>query len=281
MTIAILLREATEKLSPDSLARLDAEILLGHTLEVKRSFLFANPELEIPLKRKKEFLRLVRKRSQGEPVAYLVGKQAFWTLDLKVTPSVLIPRPETELLVEWALELIPEDVPWRIADLGTGSGAIALALASERTGCEIHATDISNQALEIARENAQSHHLENVQLHLGSWTEPLFGSYKLIASNPPYVSRNDPHMTQGDCRYEPEIALSPGIDGLSAIRSIVDSAKQYLEMDGWLLLEHGYDQGAEIREILQDGGYRGISTRKDLAGLERVSGGQCPSVQDF
>lgn len=280
MTIAILLREATERLSPDPLARLDAEILLGHTLEVKRSFLFANPELEIPIRRKNQFLRLVRQRCQGEPIAYLVGKQAFWTLDLKVTPSVLIPRPETELLVEWALGLIPEDVPWRIADLGTGSGAIALALASERTACEVHATDISNEALEIARENARVHHRESVQFHLGSWLQPLSGSFKLIASNPPYVPRNDPHMLKGDCRFEPEIALSPGVDGLVAIRDIVDSAKNHLDGDGWLLLEHGYDQGAAVRKILQDEGYGEVSTKKDLAGLERVSGGRCPAARD-
>jgi release factor glutamine methyltransferase len=280
MTIALLLREATERLSQDPLARLEAEILLCHTLEVKRSFLFANPEFEISLKRRNEFQRLVRLRSQGEPIAYLVGKQAFWTLDLKVTPSVLIPRPETELLVEWILELTPSDKPWRLADLGTGSGAVALAVASERPACEVHATDISHEALEVARENARNHHLERVQFHLGSWLQALSGPFNLLASNPPYVPKGDPHMHQGDCRYEPEIALSPGVDGFAAIRAIVGSAKSVLTGDGWLLLEHGYDQGAQVRELLEDGGYREVSTKKDLAGLERVSGGRCPLLRD-
>lgn len=259
---------------------MEAEILLCHALDVSRSFLFANPDLTVPLKRRADFLVLVRRRCHGEPVAYLTGKRAFWTMELKVSPDVLIPRPETELLVELALELIPQDRPWRVADLGTGSGAIALAIASERPGCQVLASDLSESALEIARENARHLGIESVSFYQGSWLEPLPGNFQLIVSNPPYVARDNPHMQRGDCRFEPVMALSPGGDGLEAIRHICAVAARRLDSGGWLLVEHGYEQASTVREQFVLGGFESVSTSADLAGLDRVSKGQkvaCPT----
>jgi len=274
MTIKNLLQRAREKLAPDPLARLEAEMLLCHALGVSRSFLFANPDLEVPLKRRSDFMLLLRRRSQGEPMAYVLGKRSFWTFDLTVTPDVLIPRPETEMLIELALERIPRIAHWRIADIGTGSGAIALALASERPGCEVHATDLSEKALRIARENSSTLKLGRIQFHEGSWLQPLTGRFHLLASNPPYVPKDDPHMRQGDCRYEPEMALSPGADGMAAIREITLQAMGKLETGGWLLIEHGHDQGADVRTLFLQSGLQSVSTYSDMAGLERVCVGQ-------
>jgi release factor glutamine methyltransferase len=274
MTIKALLRCAQDKLAPDPLARLEAEILLCHSLDVSRSFLFANPDLAVPMKRRTDFLALVRRRCQGEPMAYLTGKRAFWTMELKVSPDVLIPRPETELLVELALERIPLDLPWRVADLGTGSGAIALAIARERPACEVLASDLSEAALQIARENAQKLALGSVSFYQGSWLEPLPGNFQLIVSNPPYVDRDDPHLTRGDCRFEPVLALSPGSDGLEAIRHICADAASRLDPGGWLMLEHGSEQANKVREQFVLAGFESVSTRVDLAGLDRVSLGQ-------
>ena len=199
----------------------------------------------------------------------------FWSLDLRVTPAVLIPRPETELLVERALARVPAGSRMRIADLGTGSGAIALCLAQERPYCEIHATEYSAEALQVAEENKRLHGLEDrVQLHLGSWTEPLSGPFDLIVSNPPYIAGSDPHLQQGDCRFEPRAALSPGPDGLAALRQIATEAFARLSDGGWLLLEHGYDQAQPVREILEGAGYTEINSTRDLAGIERVCEGR-------
>jgi release factor glutamine methyltransferase len=274
MTIRALLRSAQDRLAPNPVARLEAEILLGHALEVSRSFLFANPELAVPIKRRTDFLALIRRRCQGEPMAYLTGKRAFWTMELKVSPDVLIPRPETELLVELALERIPQDRPWRIADLGTGSGAIALAIASERPACEILATDLSAAALQIARDNARQLGIESISFYQGSWLEPLVGKFQLIVSNPPYVDMDDPHLTRGDCRFEPILALSPGSDGLEAIRHICKAAASRLDPGGWLLLEHGSEQASDVRAQFLLAGFESVGTRADLAGLDRVSSGQ-------
>jgi len=274
MTIRALLQIGREKLAPHSLARLEAEVLLCHALGVGRSFLFANPDLEVPLKRSNDFQTLLRRRCQGEPVAYLVGKRAFWTFDLKVTPDVLIPRPETEVLVELALSRIPPDADWRIADLGTGSGAIALAIALERAKCAVHATDLSQAALAVARHNIKTLNLDNVQLSQGCWLQPLTGKFQMIVSNPPYVPWNDPHLQQGDCRFEPEMALSPGLDGLAAIREICQQSVNQLESGGFLLIEHGHDQGPEVGKIFSQSGYQSVTTHQDLAGLDRVTSGQ-------
>jgi len=276
MNIGRLLDLAIRKLPASPSARREAEILLGHALEVKRSFLYANPEVDVPHRRRVEFQRLVRQRKMGMPIAYLTGIRSFWSLDLRVTPSVLIPRPESELLVEMALEILPAGSKRRIADLGTGSGAIALALASERPQCEIHATDCSMEALRVAENNRRLNRLDRVQLHLGSWTEPLSGPFDMVVSNPPYVAHSDPHLERGDVRFEPRLALVAGEDGLAAIRQIAREAFALIAPGGWLLLEHGCDQGEAVRSILHSGGYREVVTFRDLAGLERVCRGRKP-----
>ena len=215
-----MLAQARGLLEDQDEGRLESEILLVYVLGVSRSYLYANPDQEISLPKTEAVLDLVQRRAAGEPIAYLTGTREFWSLPLRVTPDVLIPRPETELLVEIALEFIPADARWRIADLGTGSGAIALAIASERPGCEIHATEYSEEALKIARHNIEALAPGKVGLHQGSWLEPLNGRFMLIVSNPPYVAAEDPHLQQGDCRFEPADALSPGSDALAAIRHI-------------------------------------------------------------
>jgi len=213
---------------------------------------------------------------QGEPIAHLTGQREFWSLPLKVTPDVLIPRPETELLVEAALARIPADARWRIADLGTGSGAIAIAIASERILCEVHATETSAAALAVAMENAEALVLGRIQFHQGSWLSPLQGPFQFIVSNPPYVEMGDPHLQRGDVRHEPVTALSPGYDGLAAIRHIAADSLPLLGSRGWLAFEHGFDQGEAARKIMEGLGYSGVETLNDLAGLERVTLGRKP-----
>lgn len=247
---------------------------MAHVLDSSRSFLYANPELELPNQRSDTFKKLIKQRAQGQPIAYLTGSCEFWSLALKVSPAVLIPRADTELLVETALTKIPVEADWRIADLGTGSGAIALALASERKKCEIHATDISRDAIKLARENARNLGVKNTEFHWGSWNEPLHGKFHLVVSNPPYISANDPHLERGDLRFEPRKALTPEGDGLGAIRKISQLAQAIIVDGGWLMLEHGWDQGPASREILEADGYTNIETLKDLQGHERVTVGE-------
>jgi len=247
---------------------------MAYVLETNRSFLYANPELELPYRRSENFKKLVKQRAHGEPIAYLTGSSEFWSLPLEVNHSVLIPRPETERLVEAALEKIPLKADWRVADLGTGSGAIALAIASERSKCEVHATDISTKALNVARKNASQLGIRHVQFHRGSWSQPLQGKFHLIVSNPPYVNADDPHLEQGDLRFEPRKALTPGKDGLGAIRKITQVAQPMLVSGGWLMFEHGYDQGAATRELMLESGFDKVETLHDLQGHERVTLGE-------
>jgi release factor glutamine methyltransferase len=267
---------ASEKLADSPSARFDAEILMAHVLECKRSFLYANPEQELPDDRTDGFKRLIKQRSAGQPVAYLVESSEFWSLPLRVSPAVLIPRPDTERLVEAALSKIPPDADWRIADLGTGSGAIALAIASERQKCEIHATDISSTAIEVARDNAERLGFRNTQFHCGSWNEPLKGKFHLIISNPPYIDGNDPHLVRGDLRFEPRDALTPGADGLSAIREISLLARAMLLEGGWLMFEHGWQQGPKTRQVMHEAGFIELETLQDLKGHDRVTVGEYP-----
>lgn len=281
MTLSELLRQATDQIaaggSPSP--RLDAEALLAFTLGKNRAWLYGFGDETPTAEQVARFQQLVTRREAGEPVAYLTGQQEFWSLMLNVTPATLIPRPETELLVEQALKRIPEDTAWRIADLGTGSGAIALALAHDRPQCQVIATDISGQALEVASGNAHSLGLDNVSFHQGSWFDGL-GDEQLnvIVSNPPYVADNDPHLSQGDCRFEPDVALSPGngADGLEDLRQIAQSALGHLQPGGWLLMEHGYDQGEATRTLLTDAGYREVNTAVDMEGRDRVVVGKKP-----
>jgi release factor glutamine methyltransferase len=219
---------------------------------------------------------LLRRRAAGEPVAYLTGRRDFWTLELEVTPAVLIPRPETERLVEEVLALFPAAPPIRLADLGTGSGALALALAAERPAWQIVATDASPEALAVARRNAERLRLGNVELRCGSWAEALGAHerFAAIVSNPPYVAEGDPHLAAGDLPFEPRSALVAGADGLAAIRVLIPAAVAHLRAGGWLLLEHGAGQGAAVRALLEEGGLAAVRTLRDLAGHERASLGR-------
>ena len=277
LTVRQHLQQARSRLSGLPAGRLEAEILLAHCLEAPRSLLYASPELEVPEQRSQLYQELVARRVAGEPIAYLMGRREFWSLPLRVTPDVLIPRPETERLVELALERIPADTAMRIADLGTGSGAVARAIASERPACEVHGTDTSEAAISVARDNAARLAIGNVRFHTGSWCEPLDGRFDVVVSNPPYVAAEDSHLEQGDCRFEPRSALTPGPDALAAIRSVALDAARVLEPGGWLLVEHGPDQGAESRAILLDAGLVSPATAKDLLGHDRVTLGQSPA----
>jgi len=350
LSVGRLLVEARQRLGASPAAPLEAEILLMHLLQVDRAWLFANREHELPARQSDAFRRLIQRRTHGEPIAYLTGVREFWSLPLRVTPDVLIPRPETELLVETALAFLPPHASWRVADLGTGSGAVAIAIAIERPACEtigrlpapdpaadpwradclpyrsarvlviaaacharradpasrnrvaggdraglsstacvlarggprhrqrpaceIHATESSAAAIAVARANVDALAKGRVTLHRGSWLEPLSGRFHLIVSNPPYVAEGDRHLETGDCRFEPRMALTPGPDGMAAIRQIARDAPSHLEPGGLLAFEHGYDQGAAARSLLRELGYCQVATRRDLEGRERVTSGR-------
>lgn len=275
-TVSQCLAQALAQLPADD-GRHVAELLLGHALQRDRAWLFAHARDPMPANALADFDTLLARRIAGEPVAYLLGKRGFWTLDLQVTPATLIPRADTERLVELALERLPTDQAMRVADLGTGSGAIALAIASERPLAEVIATDASAAALEVARANAAANELARVQFRLGSWWQPLAGErFDLVASNPPYIAAGDPHLQQGDLRHEPASALASGVDGLDDIRVIIAAAPRHLHGDGWLLLEHGHDQGAAVRELLGELGFIEVATEQDLEHRDRVTLGCWP-----
>lgn len=256
--------------------RLDAECLLAHVLQQPRSYLLTWPERQAESGALQQFHTLLARRLTGEPIAHLLGEREFWSLQLEVSADTLIPRPDTETLVEAALALIPADAGWRIADLGTGSGAIALAIAGERPRSKVIACDLSVAALEIARRNRERFGLQNVELRHSHWFSACADDeqFDLIVSNPPYVAQDDPHLVQGDVRFEPRLALTAGVDGLDAIRAIAAAAPRHLRAGGWLLLEHGPDQGAAVRDLLQQHGFSGVRSMTDLAHRERVSLGQ-------
>lgn len=256
-------------------ARLDAELMLCHVLGCSRAWLFAHAHDPLQPGPLREFHELVTRRVRGEPVAHLLGRRGFWTLDLAVDASTLIPRPETELLVEAALERIGEDARLRVLDLGTGTGAIALAIASERPAAAIVAVEDSAAAVELVRRNLEASGLRNVVLRPGSWYEPVAGErFSVIVSNPPYIASGDPHLDQGDVRFEPRSALVSGVDGLDDIRKIVAGAAAHLEPGGWLMLEHGHDQGEAVRALMAAAGMDEVGSRQDLAGHERISFGR-------
>ena len=274
VSIENLLAEARRRLGAGPGAALEADLLLSHVLNVGRAWLFANRDQRVLPSKQRLFTDLVARRLAGEPIAYLVGEREFWSLPIQVTPDVLIPRPETELLVETALAFIPVGAAWRVADLGTGSGAIALAIACERPSCEVHATELSEAALAVAARNVEAIAPGRVRLHRGSWLEPLQGRFRVIVANPPYVAAADPHLAAGDCRFEPSAALTPGPDGLAAIRRIAQDALPCLEPGGLLAFEHGYDQATAVRAVLEELGYEEIETRHDLEGRDRVTCGR-------
>ena len=255
--------------------RVDAEWLLAHALDRPPGWLWAHADDAVEAAARERFEVLLSRRAAGEPVAYLTGTQGFWSLDLRVTPATLIPRPETERLVELALARLPADAPCRVADLGTGSGAIALAIARERPMAAVVATDASKAALAVAVANAQRNGIDNAWFRRGDWCEALGRErFDLIASNPPYIALGDPHLDQGDLRHEPPDALASGDDGLDAIRRIVRDAPAHLAPAGWLLLEHGWDQADAVQGLLHAAGFKQVQSRRDLGGQPRCTGGQ-------
>lgn len=260
---------------PDSpTPRLDAELLLADALGKPRSYLRTWPERELEAAQLALFQAHLQRRRQGEPVAYILGHQGFWSLDLEVAPHTLIPRPDTELLVETALALLPA-TPQQVLDLGTGSGAIALALASERPAWQVTGVDRIEQAVALAERNRQRLQLGNARFLHSHWFSALAGQrYGLILSNPPYIRTDDQHLGQGDVRFEPSSALVAGRDGLDDIRVIVQAAPAHLLPGGWLLLEHGFDQAEAVRACLAAAGFAEVHSRRDLGGHERISLGR-------
>ena len=271
-TIQSLLDSAELPASPT--ARLDAELLLAAVLGKPRSYLRTWPEHEPGAEQLAAFAALLERRRMGEPVAYILGHQGFWSLDLEVAPHTLIPRPDTELLVETALQLAPA-TPQRVLDLGTGSGAIALALASERGGWQVIGVDRIAEAVALAERNRQRLKLGNAEFLQSSWFDGLAGErFGLILSNPPYIAADDRHLGEGDVRFEPLSALVAGVDGLDDIRQIIAQAPRHLQGGGWLLLEHGYDQAEAVRELLAAAGFTAVDSRRDLGGHQRISLGR-------
>lgn len=253
---------------------LDAAVLLAHVLGVTRAYLHTRPEQVLRESQQQVYFDLIARRKAGEPVAYLIGRREFWSLDLLVNEFTLIPRPETELLVELALARIPTQAEFRILDLGTGSGAIALAIASERPRCSITASDISPQALDVARANAERLSLSNVAFHEGPWFTPFRDQcFDIILSNPPYVAEGDPHLAEGDLPAEPRVALVAGPSGMEMLTTIAQQASRHLKTGGWLLMEHGYDQGTSVADLLSKANYHHVRTWRDPAGMERITSG--------
>ncbi len=269
------LRASAAAQGPGATPELDAELILMHVFGIGRARLRSHPEAPAgDYAEYTRYIELLGRRATGEPLAYIIGRKDFWSLQLMVTPAVLVPRPETELLVERALALRPQD-SGRIVDLGTGSGAIALSLASERPNWQITATDASAEALAVARANAASLDLSRVEFLIGNWFEPLAGrTFDLILSNPPYVAADDPAMREPALRHEPQHALTPGPDAMASLRAIVEAAPDYLERDGWILVEHGTDQAAAVAHALVARGFRYVRSHRDLAGHERMTEAQ-------
>ena len=264
MTIRDLLRLAL--IDP-----LEARILMAHALQCSRVQLVIRDNDALSAEQVNEISGLLLRRMQGEPIAYLTGEREFYGLRFAVTPDVLIPRPETELLVELGMERLPQ--AGRAADLGTGSGAVAVALAHARRDAHVTATDISEAALTIARRNAD-HHRVKIELLRSDWFDVLDGLFDLIVSNPPYIAASDVHLTQGDLRFEPPSALTDHANGMTALSTLIDGAPAHLKPGGWLLLEHGYDQATAVRKLLARAGWSDVQSWRDLAGIERVSGGR-------
>ena len=275
-TIKQALSEARNKLQTSSPSpAVDASTMLCHVLDCSPSHLIAWPDKELSQQQAVQFSDMLQQRNAGAPVAYITGKREFWSLPFKVTPDVLIPRPETETLVEFVLERFSDKTALSVADLGTGSGAIACALAVEHPRWNIIATDTSQKALNIAQFNASAHNLENIHFLHGQWFEPLATlDFDLIISNPPYVAIDDPHLIEGDVRFEPAAALISGEQGTDAIALLTRQAGNYLRTDGWLVVEHGYDQQQAVYNCFKHGDFEDIIQLTDLAGQPRVTAGR-------
>lgn len=270
MRIDNALSWAVDELMAGESPQLDAKILLAWVLEVSQTYLFTWPERELNATQQKQFSALVARRKQGEPVAYLTGEREFWTLSLATRPSTLIPRPETELLVEQALALLPA-LEGPVCDLGTGTGAIALAIASECPGRDVVGVDRVADAVELALQNARRNHITNARFMQSNWFSALQGRFAMIVTNPPYVENHSEYLSQGDVRFEPASALTSGEDGLDDIRQIVSQAPSYLLPGGYLLIEHGFEQGAAVRQLLQQAGFEDATTIRDLNQCDRVT----------
>ena len=272
-SIAQCLRRAAELEGLSETPRLDLELLLCHCLHKDRVYLYTWPERELTEPQLADFEGLLGRRLGGEPVAHLIGRREFWNLSLAVDASSLIPRPDSERLVELALELVPAGRAGRALDLGTGTGALILALAGERPDWHLVGVDSSAAALRLAEHNRRALGFEAVSFVLSDWFEALDDTqhFDLILSNPPYIAPDDPHLTQGDLRFEPHSALVAGQNGLADIAHIVQEAPGYLEPGGWLLIEHGWQQGKAVRELFQKTGFRAVASHRDLAGRERVT----------
>jgi release factor glutamine methyltransferase len=271
MRLDAALADATERLAEVSESpRLDAEILLCRTIDMPRSYLFAHPEDELDDITRERFATLIERRLGGEPMAYIMGTREFWSHELLVSPATLVPRPETELLVDLALREIPRKAEWQVLDLGTGSGAIAIAIAGERRMCQVTAVDISEEALAVARENARALAQGNIKLEHGDWTEPVRGRhFNVIVSNPPYVRSDDEALAK--LRHEPQSALAAGQDGLDAIRVLAAECGAILAKGGVLLIEHGAEQPEAVASLLEQHGWTELCCHNDLAGLPRVT----------
>ena len=273
MTLQQAVEYAAAKLVPVSdNPRLDAQLLVCHACDIEQTRLFAHPDATLSCKEETVFRSCFSSRLQGEPFAYITGKKEFWSLDFIVNEHVLIPRPETELLVEVVLRSTPDQKRLQILDLGTGSGAIAVAIAKERSNCRVVATDISEAALEVTKLNAARHDVEIVFIH-SDWYENLGSNrYDVIVSNPPYVAEGDPNLEDNVVRYEPSQALISGRSGLQDIELIVSQAGQHLNRQGCVIIEHGFQQGADTRRLFRQNGFKQIQTHQDLSGQDRVSG---------
>jgi release factor glutamine methyltransferase len=258
-------------------ARREIQVLLRRALGVEQAWLLAHPESALAGAAEERYAAMLVRRLAQEPIAYILGEREFYGLAFEVTPDVLIPRPETELLVELTLGLVPKATPWRILDLGTGSGCIAITLAALLPHVRVVATDVSDAALAVAGRNARRHRVGNIELRQGNWFEAIgMQRFDLVVSNPPYIAASDPHVQRGDLRFEPQAALVADASGFGALSEIIAEAPRYLLSGGWLLVEHGYDQGVAMTEFLLATGFGEVFSRNDLAGIPRVAGGRRP-----
>lgn len=273
-SIAAILAIAQQKLASSDTPRLDAEVLLGFVLRQDRAYLYTWPERELAIDEQQHFMTLLERRVRGEPIAYLSGYRDFWNFSLQVNDSTLIPRPETELLVELALQHLPE-TSCDVLDLGTGSGAIVLALATERQAWQVFGCDLSSDAVKLASRNAHALGVSQVHFFQSYWFDKVAKKdFDLIVSNPPYIDDADEHLRQGDVRFEPRSALVAGKQGFADLEWITDQARTYLRSGGWLMLEHGFSQGEQVRNFMRQCGYETVETFRDLADCERVTLGQ-------
>lgn len=264
------LLRAQELVGVSDSPRIDVEVILAWILQKDRSYLFTWPEKTLDLQQQAEFDRAFLRRLNGEPVAYIIGQKEFWSLPFYTDASTLIPRPDTELLVEIALTLLPKSA-CNILDLGTGTGAIAIALATERPDCKLLAVDYSESAVNLALRNVKNLNVANVAVTQSDWYSSVSGKFSLIVSNPPYIEESDHHLQEGDVRFEPRSALVASDDGLADIRIIVQRAHHYAEPNAWVLVEHGYGQKQAVQAIFHEAGLNHISTRQDYAGRDRVT----------